>query len=127
LRGNNKPFFADGSIVGDYTLLIEYIELLKQNGLEEKIEKVLLSEEDFQYVKRLIESKSRINLDKLLEEATERFKQRIDPEVAVEAVKRTLKTTVSPRDAVEMISRIIAGWLIEAANTLGLIRLRKRR
>ena len=118
----DKPFFADSSIVGDYTPLIRYWELLKKE--KRNIDNALLKPSDFKYIEQLIKEQGRISLAELLEKLTEYFYDRIDPEIATRALEEAYNVETELEHARRIIARIMAGWLIEASNTTGILRLR---
>lgn len=118
----DKPFFADSSIVGDYTPLIRYWEILKKE--KRNIDDALLKPSDFKYIEQLIYEHDRISLAKLLENLTEYFYERIDPEIAARALEEVYNVKVELEHARRIIARIMAGWLIEASNNTGILRLR---
>lgn len=118
----DKPFFADSSIVGDYTPLIRYWELLKKE--KRNIDDALLKPSDFKHVEQLIKEQGRISLAELLEKLTEYFYDRIDPEIATRALEEAYNVETELEYARRIIARIMAGWLIEASNTTGILRLR---
>ncbi len=124
MNKDEKPFFADGSIVGDYKPLIKYWEILKRKH-REKLDEAFLTREDFEEIKRIIYEKKKMNIVELLTILKNRFKPRIDREVAVEALKEVYGTTVDPETAVDRIASIMAGWLIEASKNTGIVRFSK--
>ncbi len=124
MNKDEKPFFADGSIVGDYKPLIKYWEILKRKH-REKLDEAFLTREDFEEIKRIIYEKKKMNIVELLTILKNRFKPRIDREVAVEALKEVYGTIVDPETAVDRIASIMAGWLIEASKNTGIVRFSK--
>ncbi len=124
MNKDEKPFFADGSIVGDYKPLIKYWEILKRKH-REKLDEAFLTREDFEEIKKIIYEKKKMNIVELLTILKNRFKPRIDREVAVEALKEVYGTIVDPETAVDRIASIMAGWLIEASKNTGIVRFSK--
>ncbi len=117
----DKPFFADSSIVGDYTPLIKYWELLKKE--KRNIDDALLKPSDFKYIEQLVKEQGRISLAELLEKLTEYFYDRIDPDIASRALEEAYNVKTELEHARRIIARIMAGWLIEASNNTGILRL----
>ncbi len=124
MNKDEKPFFADGSIVGDYKPLIKYWEILKRKH-REKLDEAFLTREDFEEIKKIIYEKKKMNIVELLTILKNTFKPRIDREVAVEALKEVYGTIVDPETAVDRIASIMAGWLIEASKNTGIVRFSK--
>ncbi len=117
---SDKPFFATGEIVSDYSLLKKYWELLKLRG--KSVEPVLLSRQDFDYIKRLI-GRRRIRLDEIYEELIDYFAERIDPDIAAEAYEKVYGVRIEPETARRKLAEIMAGWLLEASSFLGDIKI----
>lgn len=118
---DEKPFFADGSIVGDYKPLIKYWEILKKRS-RKKLDEAFLKREDFEEIRRIVYEKKKVNMIELLTILKNRFKPRIDSDVAVEALKEVYGVSVDPETAVDRIASIMAGWLIEASKNTGIIK-----
>ncbi len=121
MENNEIPFFGDGTIVGSYKPLFEYWKLLKEKHLS--IDSSLLRPDDFKYVKELVEKHRKIMLQDLISELTKYFLNRIDCDLAKEAYRRALGIELSKEDACKKLAEILAGWLIEAANNTGLLKL----
>ncbi len=102
-----------------------YWKVARDRGREDLIEASTLSNDDFNYVKRYMEVRVRLSLADLLEDLSTYFKGRVDEDTAKEAYRR-LGIEVKEGDYRELISRILAGWLIEAAESWGILRLRSR-
>ncbi len=117
---DEKPFFADGSIVGDYTPLFKYWGIVKGKD-KKRFDAAFLTPEDFDTVKEIVEAKGKISIAEVLEELRKRFINRIDPEAAVEALREAYGATVDAETAVDRIAFIMAGWLLEAARSTGII------
>ena len=116
-----KPPFASGRIGGDYEPLFLYWEAARSAGREDLVESSMLGEEDYRLVRELAGRVS--SLGELLDILVERMYGRIDPEVAREAYRR-YGVEASGEDARLLLARLLAAWLIEAAEYWGYIRLR---
>ncbi|RLE58921.1 MAG: hypothetical protein DRN53_07720 [Thermoprotei archaeon] len=115
-----RPLLASGTIVEDYEPLFMYWRVAEDRG----IEKVVLKSEDFEYLKLIISREEKITLLELKNRLLSIMLERVNPDVAVEAYRR-LSIELPPDVAKKMIAEVLVGWLIEAAETLNLIRLRK--
>ncbi len=113
------PYFATGEVVGDYTLLYIY---WRKAG--KRAEDATLRREDFDYLRRIVEGGKVRKLNELLERLTSYYLSRVDANAAVEAVKEYYRVPMSADDAKRMIARILAGWLVEAGQQWGILRLR---
>ncbi len=115
------PMMATGKIVEDYRPLMTYLRLLT----EEERAKVLPKTSDLNYVKDLVESRS-WSLGELLANLSEILQNRVDPRVAREAIKEALNLDLGEELARKHLARILAGWVLEIAENLGIIKLRSR-
>ena len=113
------PYFATGEVVGDYTLLYRY---WKRAG--RRAEEATLRREDFDYLRRLVEAGEVRRLDELLDRLTSYYMGRVDGEAARQAVRDHYGVEVLVEDAKRMVARILAGWLVEAGQQWGILRLR---
>ena len=116
------PLLGDGSIVGDYTLLYNYWEVLREKG--GNIDDAVLRREDFDLLRDLVERHSGSTLDRLLDRLTEEMLKRIDREAAIEAARRTYGVELDAEAAARRVARMMAGWLVEAGKNTGMLRLR---
>ena len=117
------PPFASGSIVEDYETLFIYWEKARSRGREDLIEKSTLSNTDFDKLRVIVEEGT-LTLEELLDRLSRDMTERIDPEVAVEAL-RERRIFLEADDARRYLARILAGWLIEAGEYWGILRLRR--
>ena len=122
---DRKPPFASGEIVGDYEPLFAYWRVARDKGREDLIEASTLSNEDFEYVKRYIEVRVRLSLAELIADLSTYFQDRVDEEVAREAYRR-LGIGGVEGDYRILIARILAGWLVEAAEAWGILKIKSR-
>lgn len=122
MKNNDEiPFFADKSVVGDYSPLYAYWKIMKEK--KKPVDESLLKPGDFVYLKELIEKEQKVNLAVLLEQLSDYFIVRIDCDVAKEAYKRAYSVELDKEDACRRLAKILAGWLIEASKNTGLIKL----
>jgi len=117
-----RPPFASGRIAGVYEPLKYYLEVARERGREDLVERALLSEEDFAWLREKIGEAGRLKLSELLDELEERFLERVDPEIAREAYRR-YGVELSPEDARRRIARLLASWLVEAGEEWGHVKL----
>ncbi len=115
--------FATGTIVSDYEPLFRYWELARRKGREDLVDKAMLENKDFDYIRRMVLEQA-LNLLEVLDRLEEYFLDRIDAETAVKSLEETLGIELDPEEARRRLARILAGWLLEAAQTWGIIRLR---
>ncbi len=126
MNADEKPFFANGTIVGDYKPLMAYWRILRKKGDTQAIEDSLLKREDFEEISRLVREAGRISLEDLLARLKEYFRQRVRSDAAVDAIREVYGVEVDPEDAVDRIAHILAGWLIEAGGITGLVSIRRK-
>ncbi len=116
------PFMASGKIVKNYELLRIYVDEMKNRGLDPASS--YPTNEDLEYTVRIVREAESINLEQLQKLLMERFKPRIDRDSAVNACKKFYGFDLEASTAIEEIARILAGWTIEIALNLGLVKAR---
>ncbi len=116
------PLLGDGSIVPDYSLLYAYWEALRRKGAD--IDRALLRREDFDTLRRLVEQAPSQTLEELLGKLIQHFLPRVDREAALEAFRETYSLEPDTETAARRVARILAGWLVEAGQQTGILRLR---
>ncbi|GBF09578.1 hypothetical protein apy_13030 [Aeropyrum pernix] len=121
--GSWRPPFSTGKIVGNYGLLKLYLEVAREKGRRDLVDKALISEDDVDMLRRLSASPGATAED-FVNALEERFVERVDPEVASEALARA-GINVDGDTARRMIARILAGWLVEMGEEMKLYRLRR--
>ncbi len=120
---SRKPLLASGKVVGSYRLIFEYSRAYKQRKGSDKEPELLMSK-DFSHLMKLVEQ-GVTSLDKLLSELKNYYRDRVDPSIALEAYLNAMGLDkADPVEAVDAIAAVLAGWLVEAAETLGIIKLR---
>jgi molecular chaperone GrpE (heat shock protein) len=115
-----RPMFATGEVVGDYEPLYLY-----WNEAGEKAEEAIIQSRDFQELKKVIEQEKITRLDEALERLATYFLPRVDAEAARRALRKYYGIDIDPSEAAKKIAQMLAGWLIEAAEELGIYKLRK--
>lgn len=116
---SSKLMLSSGKIFKDYLLLEKYLEICPENERG----KSLPSSPDIEFVKYLA-SRGVGSLNMYLDELTRRFEERVNPAYCVKAVKEVLGTEVPEDRAVRIISTQLAGWTLEIAEALGIIKIR---
>lgn len=121
----DKPMLADGSIVADYKPLFKYWELAKKRS-RELANKAVLSRGDLELLQEIIRGAAgtRLSLADLLDLLVEKIMPRIDPDIAYEAIREVYGIELEKRDAQQRVARIVAGWIVEAGKTWGIIRIK---
>lgn len=119
---SDLPFFADASIVGDYRPLKKYWEILRKKG--SSLDQAFLNRRDFDHLSEVVMFNPGIDLESLLNMFTSWFIERIDCEAAVEAYREVYGIELDKEEARKGIARILAGWLIEAGRSVGILKYR---
>lgn len=117
-----RPLLASGKLVGSYTPIRIYQDVAREMGKDPG--SVLISSEDLRFLRDLVASSSDRSISFLISAVARNIKNRIDPIVARETYKRYLGVDVGEERAVEMLSQLVARWCIEAADTIGIIRIK---
>ena len=118
-RTKRRPMFATGEIVGDYEPLYLYWQ-----ELGTRTEDAVLQSRDFEELRRMLEE-GELRLDIVLERLTSYFLPRVDRAAAKRALEKYYGVSVGEEEAARRIAQIMAGWLVEAAGELGILRLRR--
>lgn len=117
---STKLMLSSGKIFGSYALLEKYLELCPD---EERVWS-LPSSPDVEFVKYLA-SRGSATVERFIEELTERFVERVNPSYSVKAAKEVLGMELAGDQAVQLVAAQLAGWTLEIAEALGVIKLRK--
>jgi len=117
---SRKLMLATGKAMVNYEPLVKYLELADP----EQRERALPKGSDIEFVRALAERGYR-TLDNILDEVAQIVKCRLDPKLSQVALKLSLGIELEADEAVRYISRILAGWIIEIAEQLGVIKLRR--
>jgi len=117
-----RPLLADGSVVEDYSPLYKYWERARERGLEE----AKITSEDLEFARELVERGGRVSLYELIKALAERMLERVDGGAAAEAYA-SLGIELPEELARKRIAEILAGWAVEACQTLNMLSIRKRR
>ncbi len=113
-------FLSSGKIVKDYRILQKYFEILDEMNIDKA--SALPSSEDIELIRRLIKEGKR-NLLELIDALTLKFIPKINTEAAIRAYKEVLDIEIQPNTAISHIARDLAGWTLEIAESLGIIRI----
>ena len=113
---------ASGTIVKDYRLLIAYFEELNNLGI--KSETSYPTSEDIEFIVSSIRQGRVRNLAELIDILIERFRSRVNVIAALNACKKTYGEFNDGELAVHEVAKLLAGWAIEIAENLGLIKLK---
>ncbi len=109
-----KPTFATGEFAGDYTDLKRYLEKAKE--IDEKCyDDAILKNEDFEWIRKLVEEKGKVRAQDLLNAIEERMINRVCDEIASEALN------MDKEHAKRRVARLLASWLLEAAMQWGVL------
>jgi len=120
-KSSRRPLLATGRVVEDYEPLLRYFEVAKEKGL--KPEAYTITRGDLDYVARLVEEKK--SMLELIEELKKVFKGRIDCKTAVEALAQSKGVKLDESQACDYMAFLYAGWLVEACEVLGLIKVKE--
>lgn len=119
-----KPILASGLIVPDYEPLFKYWEIAK-NTNRKIAENATLKNEDFEKIIKYISFRgSSVDLLELIEYFEEYMLNRVEGNIAVRALKEVYDIELEEEEAKRKIARILAGWLIEASDIWGILKLK---
>lgn len=120
--GEWRPLLASGKLVGDYTPIRIYNEVAREMGKDPG--SVVISSEDLVYLRELVMTSSARDVTTLVSMLIPLIRGRIDPAIASETYKRYFGVDIGEARAVELISELVAKWCIEAAELMGIIRIK---
>ncbi len=115
-----KLFLSTSKIVGDYKPLIEYLSLLDK----EERERVIPSSKDFELIEGLGRELSKGNLQEFMEKLMNVKEPLIKEDIAMRAVEKAWKIRVDKEVAVREISKELAGWALEIAERLNIVKIK---
>jgi hypothetical protein len=113
-------FLGSGKIVKNYRILQRYFEIIDEMNIDKTTS--LPSTEDIELISRLVKE-GRKTLLELLDILTLKFIPKVNIEAAIKVYKEILGVEVSPNIAVSYIAKDLAGWTLEIAENLGVIRI----
>lgn len=113
-------FLSSGKIVKDYRILQKYFEVLDDISVDKA--SALPSSEDLEFISRLVREGRRTLLE-LLDALTLRFIPKINTEAAIRTYREVLGVELPPNTAVAHIAKDLAGWTLEIAENLGIIKI----
>ncbi|MCI4436229.1 MAG: hypothetical protein JHC33_05390 [Ignisphaera sp.] len=110
---------SSGKFVKNPQLILRYVEELKKRGID--TEPVTPSSKELE----LVEAAARRgeSLLSVLEKLVNLFKSRIIGEIAREVAKEVLGQDLDEDTATYLIARELAGWVLEIAEALNIIRI----
>jgi len=114
------PPFATGQIIADYEPLFRYWEAAPQQVRE----KAMLSNDDFEFLRRIVDEGKVGNLEELMNMLEKRFLNRIDADVARRVLSEYYGLPFDADHARRRLARLLAGWLVEAGTTWKILSLR---
>ena len=114
-----RPMLATGKIVQDYRPLIKYLELIS----EDERTKVLPRSSDIEMVRALVEQ-GYVTLEEILGQVIQVVKDRFDPALSCRVIEEVLGLELEENEAVNYLAKLLAGWIIEIAERLGVINLK---
>jgi hypothetical protein len=115
---DTKLLLLSRKVFSDYSLLEKYFEVCGE-GASESIPRPT----DIEYVKYLV-SKGSTSLDHILNELKERLLERVNANCSLRAAKEVLGVNLPESHSVALVSVQLAGWILEIAEALGVIKLR---
>lgn len=118
-ESGKRPMLATGKIVEDYRPLLAYGSLAKAAG--KPPESFSFVPEDFELVKRMAERGAK--LSEIIEALAQRFLARLDCSLAERAYEEAAGLRLSKDLACDMMARSYAGWLVEASEQLGILKI----
>ena len=107
--------FATGKLGGEFRLLRAYID---EAGTEDIIPESWV----FEKIKSIASAGT--SAEDAIRVIAESFIDKIDPSAAADAYTRVYGVRVSEEEAVKAVAREAAAWVIEVAESLGVIKLR---
>ncbi|MEM0006591.1 MAG: hypothetical protein QXJ95_00590 [Ignisphaera sp.] len=113
-------FLSSGKIVKDYRILRRYFEILDEMNVDKS--SALPSSEDFEFIRRFLREGKK-NLLELLEALSLKFIPKIDMNAAIRTYREVLGIEIQPNTAVLHIAKDLAGWTLEMAENLGIIKI----
>ncbi|HIP65609.1 MAG TPA: hypothetical protein EYH08_03675 [Pyrodictium sp.] len=114
------PPFATGQIIVDYEPLFRYWEAAPQHVRE----KAMLSNDDFKFLRKIVDEGKVGNLEELMNMLEKRFLDRIDADVARKVLSEYYGVPFDADYARRRLARLLAGWLVEAGTTWKILSLR---
>lgn len=115
-----KPPFADRSVVGDYRPLLRYIKLAKSRNIDVS---GIIVKEDLNELENILETGT-VSLDTLINSLSQKVLNRINCELAREVYKDLHGVDYGEEDACRILAKVISGYIIELAKNLGIVKIR---
>jgi len=112
-----KLLLLSRKVFSDYSLLEKYFEVC------EEVSESIPTPADIEYVKHIV-SRGSVSLEYILNELKERLSSRVNVSCSLRAAKEVLGVDLPESHAVALVSVQLAGWILEIAEALGIIKLR---
>lgn len=113
---------SSGKIVSDYRPLLEYWKLAKAHK-PSLADKIIVDRKDLELIKSLSLQKRKVT--EILEVLRGKILDRIDGNLAKKAIKNVYNLDISEENAKMVIAKILAGWYIEVADNLNVVKIKK--
>ncbi len=117
---SGRLMLSSGRVFESYSLLEKYLELCPEKRRAESVP----NSADVEFVKYAA-SRGAVPLGELLEELAERFKERLDPDCCARAAREVLNAELDEDQAVWLLAKQLAGWTLEIAEALGVVKLKR--
>ena len=117
---NSELFLTTGKVISNYRVLIKYLEIVS----DDLRNKALPRSSDLEYVKELLSRCNMYRLSDILDLLVRYLRDRVSPEYAVRAIRDVMNIELSPEDAVDYVAKQLAGWILEIAEQLNILRVR---
>jgi hypothetical protein len=115
-----KLFLSTSKIIEDYNPLIEYLSLL--NEVERK--HIMPSSRDLELIRELSSRLGKIDLQELMEELMKIKEPLLKEDIAIRAVEKAWGIRLNRELAIKEISKELAGWMLEIAERLNIIKIK---
>ncbi len=112
--------FGSGKIVRDYRLLNRYFELLDNRNIDKS--NMMPTSSDIEIVVNMAMEGS-TNLLQMINMLVSRLKPKINGDIAREAFREVYGLEVDESTAIDRVAMDMAGWVIEIAEALGLVKV----
>jgi len=112
-----KLLLLSRKVFSDYSLLEKYFEVC------EEASESIPTPADVEYVKYVV-SRGSVSLEHILNELKGRLSSRVNVSCSLRAAREVLGVDLPESHAVALVSLQLAGWVLEIAEALGIIKLR---
>ncbi|MGB9828012.1 MAG: hypothetical protein ACPLSM_05790 [Thermosphaera sp.] len=119
---NHIPFMASGKIVNSYELLYKYYDACRE--LKGESCGPIPSSDDLKELETLVKQQEAANLGVLIDHFSKKYLEEIQETPARIACKSFFGKEVDTVHCMTKIAQLVASWLIEIADNLGIISLK---